>query len=374
MDAKPHYFKVGLFVLVAVVLIVVAVILFGAGLFAQNELYVETYFAESITGLSAGSPLEFRGVRIGHVAQIGFVGNEYRLDRRDPTLAKYATYVRVVCGVLRTKLPEFADQQVPIVLGQMIDRGLRVRVSSNILTGQAYLEANYLDPNRFPVEQVPWTPKYPIIPSAPGELTTIKDSIDKVLTQLQEIDVKGLVKSLEQVFTSLNTTISEAHLAELSMEARDLLRVSREKVEAIKTEEINASAQEFLASLNQAVTDANIPQLSRQMRQVLDETDQKLAALNMVKINAGIDRLLVSLDRAVVDANVPALSQEAQGLIAELRTTNGHLQKLFVPPEGAANLPNLPEVVAQLSQTLSHLNELIAAERPRIESVMTDLR
>ena len=123
-----------------------------------------------------------------------------------------------------------------VVLGQMIDRGLRVRISSNILTGQAFLEANYLDPNRFPVEQVPWVPKYPTIPSAPSELTTIKDSIDKVLTQLQEIDVKGLVKSLDQVFTSLNTTLSEAHIAELSAEARDLLRVSREKVEAIETE------------------------------------------------------------------------------------------------------------------------------------------
>ncbi len=37
MDAKPHYFKIGVFVLIAVALIVVAVILFGAGLFGQER-------------------------------------------------------------------------------------------------------------------------------------------------------------------------------------------------------------------------------------------------------------------------------------------------------------------------------------------------
>ncbi len=328
MDAKPHYFKIGIFVLIAVALITVAIILFGAGLFAQNELYVESYFAESITGLSVGSPLEFRGVRIGHVARIGFVGNQYKLDEESGAQAKYASYVRVVSGVLRAKLPELDDRRIETVLEQMIERGLRVRVTSNILTGQAYLEANYLDPNRFPAEEVPWKPRYPVIPSAPSELTTIKDSIDSILTQLQEIDVKGLVESLDRVFASLDTAISEAGLAELSMEARGLLRVSREKIDALETG----------------------------------------------KINADVGRLLGSLNQTVADANVPALSQEAQSLIAELRTTNDYLQDLLAPPAGAERLPNVPEAVARLSQTISQLNNLLATERPELETILTDIR
>ena len=189
-------------------------------------------------------------------------------------------------------MPDFAVEQIGESMRQMIARGLRVRITSNILTGQAYLEMNYLDPNRFPVEEVPWKPKYPVIPSAPGELTTIKDSIDKVLTQLQSIDVEGLASSLEKLFISLNTAITDADLAELSLEARALLQVGRQKMEDLEMDKINASAQEFLASLNQAVADANIPQLSRQMRGVLTAMDQKLAALNMVKINADVERLL----------------------------------------------------------------------------------
>jgi paraquat-inducible protein B len=374
MDAKPHYFRVGVFVLVALALIVVAVVLFGAGLFAQDRVHAESYFSESITGLSVGSPVEFRGVRIGQVEQIGFVGSIYDLKRDSNAWSKYASYVRVVIAVLRDKLPDLGHQEFETLLRPMIERGLRVRVSSNILTGQAFLEVNYLDPARFPVGEIPWTPQCPVIPAAPGELTTIKDSIDSILTQLREIDVKNLVNSLDRLFTSLDSAISESHLVELSREAHDLLRASREKVDALEMDKINAGARQFVASLNRAVDEANIPQLSQQIRGVLTQADQKLAALNARKINADIERLLASLDRAVADANVPAISRQAQDLMAELRTTNLYLQKLLAPPEGMPHPPNVPEAVVRLNQTLANFNALISTERPGIERVLSDLR
>ena len=373
MDAKPHYFKIGIFVLIAVVLIVVAVVIFGAGLLAQNELQFESYFAESITGLSVGSHLEFRGVRVGQVVQIGFVGNVYDLPEEERGISRYAGYVRVVTAVPRAKMPDFAAGQVEEILRQMIERGARVRVTSNILTGQAYLEMNYLDPNRFPVEKVPWQPKYRRIPSAPGELTTIKDSIDNILHQMQEIDVKGLILAFQKVLASLDRAINDANLGAVSEEARALLRDSREKVAALETEKINADALALLASLNQAVTDANLPQVSRQMQEVLIRMDQKLVALNVKKINADVERLLDSLNRAVADANVPALSEEAHSLMAELRTTNEYLQSLLLPPEGLSQA-NLPEVVARLGKTVSQLNKVLAAEKPEIETILNDFR
>jgi ABC-type transporter Mla subunit MlaD len=374
MDAKPHYFRIGLFVLAALTLIVVAIVLFGAGLFASEKLHVESYFADSITGLSVGSPLEFRGVQVGQVEQIGFVGSEYSLDPNTAAGARFASCVRVVSGVLRSKLPEPMYPHAEALLSRMVGHGLRVRVSSNLLTQQAYLEADLLDPNRFPAEPVPWQPKYPVIPSAPGEFTTMKDSIDKILTQLQAIDAKGLADSLEKVFTSLNTAITEADIAQLSKDAHGLLRISQQKVEALEMAKINAAAQQFLASLNQAVDEANVPQLSRQIRGILAQMDQKLSAVDAERINADLERLLTSLDRAVVDANVPALSGQTQIFIAELRTTNQYLQQLFAIPEGVPRPLNVPEAVAKLNQTLVNFNALVSTERPGIERVLNDLR
>ncbi len=375
MDAKPHYFRIGIFVLIAVVLMVVAIILFGAGLFQKNRIYIESYFAESITGLTTGSFVEFRGVRIGTVEQIGFVGNVYQLPPRAGSEPRYGSYVRVVSGLQRVQLPGGQRaEDMAAAFQRMVEHGLRVRVSSNILTQQAYLELNFLDPNRFPAEVVPWQPEYTLIPSAPGEFTTIKDSLDKILTQMQEIDVKGLVTTLNRVFTSLNTAITEADLAQLSLETRALLQVTRQKIEDLETGRINASAQQLLDSLNRSVAEANIPELSQQMRDVLSKTDQKLTALDTQKLNAEMEQLLAALDKAVVDANVPALSEQGVRLMAELRKTNEYLQVLFKPPEGVTPPPNVPAAVARLNQTLLHFNELISAERPAIEAILGDLR
>ena len=374
MSTKPHYFRIGVFVIVAIALIVIAVVLFGAGLFARNKMRFESYFAESITGLTIGAPLEFRGVHIGQVESIGFVDSAYELPKERGGISHYSSYVRVVSAVSRSKLPASASGQIETVLNQMIARGLRIRVTSNILTGQAYLEANYLDPNRYPVERVPWTPKYFVIPSAPSEFTTIKDSIDRILTELQSIDVGGLAKSLDQVLTALDQVITEANVAELSMEARALLKEGRSKLEALEMDKINEGAQEFLASLNSAVNDANLPQLSQQARDVLTNADERLSALDVKRINADIEHLLVSLDRAVADANVPGLSQEAQDLMTDLRGTNKYLKDLLMPPEKLTVRPNVPEVVARLNQTVSQLNRMIAGDRPQISAMLTEFQ
>jgi paraquat-inducible protein B len=375
MDAKPHYFRIGIFVLIAVVLVITAIILFGAGLFAQNKIYVESYFAESITGLSVGSVVEFRGVLIGQVESIGFVGNVYGLEPRAENQPRYASYVRVVSGLRRAQLPGgTGGANMAATFERMVEHGLRVRVASNILTGQAYLELNFVDPNRFPIEPVPWAPRYPVIPSAPSEFTTIRDSLDKILTQMQELDVKGLVATLNRTFTSLNTAITEADLAQLSLETRALLQVARQKIEDLQTAQINASARQLLDSLNRSVAEANLPALSQEARGVLSTADQKLTALDTPKLNADMEHLLTTLDRAVTEANVPALSAEGTRLMAELRQTNEYLQVLLKPPAGVTPPANVPAAVARLDQTLAHLDELLTAERPAVDAILSDFR
>ena len=248
MSTKPHYFKIGIFVIAATLIIVAAVVTFGAGLLAKDKIKFETYFKESITGLSVGSLVEFKGVRIGQVDQIEFVGNAYDLDQDPTQVSEYEPYVRVVCSVVHGNLFEFAKEKARSVLEQMIDRGLRVRVTSNILTGEGFLEIDYLDPNRFEAMKVPWEPKYLYLPSAPSEFNTMKDSIDKILFQLQEIDVGNLVATLEKVLESIDQAVSDATLADLSAELRGLLKETREKVAALDTKSINDLTQKWVHS------------------------------------------------------------------------------------------------------------------------------
>ncbi len=59
-----------------------AIIFFGGGKFFEQKVTVETYFDQSVQGLSVGSSLEFQGVQIGNVSSIGFVFNEYKTNKQ----------------------------------------------------------------------------------------------------------------------------------------------------------------------------------------------------------------------------------------------------------------------------------------------------
>lgn len=325
MGTKPSYFKIGLFVILSGALILAAVVVFGAGLIAKEQLYFETYFDESVTGLTVGAPVELRGVRIGLVDKITFVRDDYRLAAAEIEIPRYEHYVMVLCSVNQENLPSEPGAQKEC-LEKMVDRGLRVRISSNLLTGQAYLQADYLDPNRFDVLEVGWEPRNLYIPSAPSELSTLKDSVDKVLRRLQELDIDKLVKTVEAVLNSIDSAIADANVGEISEDMRALLAEARTQVNNLDAKKISLTAQDTLASI----------------------------------------------DKAVEDVNTPAISHEIRSLLSEVRRTNEHLQRLLVNPESNAPTANLEEVISRLNKTLARLDRLVATERPQIELILAN--
>ena len=78
MSAKANNFKLGLFTLFGVGLLGTGVLAFGTwSSFEKKSLY-ETYVPGDVSGLSVGSAVEFRGVRVGKVTHIGFSWTEYQ--------------------------------------------------------------------------------------------------------------------------------------------------------------------------------------------------------------------------------------------------------------------------------------------------------
>ena len=87
MSLKANYFKLGLFVIGALVSGVILLIVIGSGRWFQPKLTIESYFNESVQGLDIGSKLKYRGVAIGEVTRIGFTYNKYQQEI--PSLQRY---------------------------------------------------------------------------------------------------------------------------------------------------------------------------------------------------------------------------------------------------------------------------------------------
>ncbi len=288
MSAKPNYFKLGVFILLSVFLLVTAIILFGSGVFAKEKTYFETYFTDSVQGLTIGAPVQNSGVKIGQVEKIGFVRHSYDFPRDAVGYSKYDPWVRVVCSVAGDNMPEALLETRDQRMNKMIKKGLRLQLSNNILTGQAMVEAKYLDPERFKIQEFPWQPEYFFIPSAPSTFSSLQESVEQILYKLQEVETNKIADNLNEVLLSVKQTLDDADVKAVS-----------------------AKAEELLDSANRAITDAQIAELRAEVKSLFSEARQTNQDLKKLLENPTPDRDLTNIAELVdqLDATMVTIDQ-----------------------------------------------------------------
>jgi phospholipid/cholesterol/gamma-HCH transport system substrate-binding protein/paraquat-inducible protein B len=216
--AKPSTnVKVGLFVLVAIALIVAGIVIIAGGNLFRSTFQAETYIDESVQGLDVGSPVKYRGVQIGRVSRIGFVRSEYPseapADLRRMVLVRITLFPGTLGG---------GSGDIDAELKQMIDNGLRIRLASLGLTGTAYLEVDYLSADQYPPLPITWEPNALYIPSAPSKLSQFTDAAETVMQNLRKTDIAsfideatGLVQELRGTNDALRQFFDQTALAQM---------------------------------------------------------------------------------------------------------------------------------------------------------------
>lgn len=231
---NKSYFKVGVFVLSTFFLFLLFLIVFTSGILFQKPLVFETYFDESVQGLDIGSAVKHRGVKVGSVETITFVQNGYGNKLRDDQIDRYGRLV-----MIRMSVPDFikgvsgSDFQKSIQ--RMIRNGLRVRLASQGLTGTAYLEVDYLDPEKNPPMEIHWQPKNIYVPSAPSTISRFTASVDRFFDKIDKADVSHILSNVDLLISNLNAKVEEIRIAELSKEAIFLLAELRKTNGEIKS-------------------------------------------------------------------------------------------------------------------------------------------
>ena len=132
-----NYFKIGIFVISAAVIAIIAIIVLGVGTVFQKKVMIETYIDGSVQGLDVGSPFKFRGVKLGSVEEITFVSNKYKFDRTSEKFLKYGQYIIVKASFEPTQ--DVTENEQRVFLERMIAKGLRVRLASQGKIGRAHV-------------------------------------------------------------------------------------------------------------------------------------------------------------------------------------------------------------------------------------------
>ena len=284
MSNPINNFKLGLFTLGGLAILIAGLLAFGARSYFQATSTYETYIEGDVTGLTVGSAVELRGVNVGKVTHIDFSWTDYEVTQ--------PSYI-VVQFVMRDDIaPAPPGAERDELLQSAIQRGLRARIKAKGITGTSVLSLEYVDPVENPSIQVPWKPKNTYIPSAPGEFVELLAAVQKVLHNLQGLDLSGLNEHVQYDLKSagnLLDKVGQFDFGRLSTNADDLLTEVRDS---------NARLKSLLQDTDNTITRAQLEKLTGDLDALANQLQDTVARLEPGVANIDFDALNQTLSNA----------------------------------------------------------------------------
>ena len=221
-DNHASYTRIGLTVVIGVVAIIATLIYLGGMRGRGNEVLIETYYDKPVAGLSVGSVVNFRGVKIGEVREISFVRNKYVVEGEDGS----RIYILMALDGDTLAAANVDDQGFAVRIQQDVaTRGLRVSVSTSGITGLSRIECDFYAPeNLDPVPPLTWTPKHVYVPSKISLFDNIAVAATKVLNQINRMD-------LNTAWSNINASVESIAVATES--ARTMIQTRQGDVDRI---------------------------------------------------------------------------------------------------------------------------------------------
>ncbi|SAL46356.1 mammalian cell entry protein [Caballeronia udeis] len=188
----------------------------------RHDSIVDTYvlnFKESVRGLLVGAPVDFRGIVVGEVAAI--------YTHFDPTTKQFSIPVEVRIFPERftsrydsgTKSAADANggrvtSDRKAFVDYLVQHGLRAQLkTASLLTGNLYVAVDFFP--AAPRATIDWNQPLPELPTVPGNLQGLQDSITSLVAKLNKIPFESIGNDLHQTLSdadgllkTLNTQVA----------------------------------------------------------------------------------------------------------------------------------------------------------------------
>jgi paraquat-inducible protein B len=277
MKTKISPAFVGAFVIGAFALGIIALLSFGGISFFDKPDRFVVYFDESIHGLSLGSDVKLRGVRVGRVT-----GMNIRYDEKTNH-----SVVAVVCELNKDVMTDATG--APINIGSrdelevLIQRGLRAQLGvGGLATGLLFVQLDFFNVREYPLSNRPSDAKYIVVPSVPSAIAEFQASASEILANLKRADFAGLSKNLNALLLDARKQLDGVDLRG----AVDQWKKTGAQVEALAS---NADIKKSFEGISAAVTelrsavakiDAQIEPTGAELQQAIGEARKAMQAFN----------------------------------------------------------------------------------------------
>jgi paraquat-inducible protein B len=323
MAADKSYARLGFFVVVGVIVMLVTGLFFIQRQRTRAVIGLVTYITENVSGLDISSPVRYRGVSVGRVSDV----------RVDPSGS--GKTIEVDFEVFQDRLTAIGARVTRIQqLAELpVFPSLRARVVGNPVTGEGYLLLD-IPSNPPPPIALGFTPSRAYVPSMPSPLATVQEQLPAVLERAQET-LMTLTEIVARIPDSLDRT------------------------------------DRFFTTVERIVRESQLPELSADLRTFSTTTTAQVAQItsNMAQITSNMDRLTGSdgtlakfaeeARSAIREADVPASAQAARDAASRTSLAADDLRR---------SLPVIRETLVQLRELSRRLDEqpesLVYGPRP----------
>ena len=337
--SKPANKKViGLFVLGAIALLVVALVVFGSGKIFKKTVPMVFYFEGSVKGLNIGSAVVLKGVQVGSVTNVVLQFNPKDLALRIPVYADFdPDKIARVTGERIVKRGEQVAMQK-----RLIDHGMRAKLEmQSILTGLLMINLDFLPDT--PAKLVGTDPDVWEIPTVPTPLEVLTEKVQKLPIEETFNKLANAVSGIEKM---VNSPELERGMKNLSQSAEEMRKTIKSINEEIKP--LSASIQETLKDTRSVLKNADnqITGTATRLEGLMGEA-QKLVS----EVNGEVGPMASDLKKTL---------EEARGAIAQAQKTLQAAEGNYA--EGSAFYYELTEALSGLndaSRSISLLGEYL---------------
>ena len=244
--------------------------------FTEKEHYI-LHFKGSIRGLTVGAPVEFRGIKIGQVADIKAVFNQETLTPQIKVLIETEPQRWETMG--ETTLDNKAQIET------LVAKGLRAQLKTgSLLTGQLFIDVD-IYPDAAPAK-ILYGGKYAELPTIPTPLQLITNRVDKILSKIETVPIAKIGKDLGDTLQNVKKITASAELLQAVQALDETLKETRELAQNLNTNvapSITATldqAQQTLVSV-EGTLGKDAP-LQQELRQALNELGEAARSLRIL--------------------------------------------------------------------------------------------
>ena len=264
MSNKGNPYKVGLFILIAFVLLAATLLSLGIMKYFRETFEFMTILTTSAQGLEKGAKVKLSGVTIGRVAKI-------QLDHEGQDIYVFMEFdpdAFAEKSIKPLKLPlgtaySYFKQRVK----ENVEKGLRCQLQYGDITGSVFVELAYLNPNDNPLSarSIPedFPPYIPSIPSV--SIGNVIVDFQKAAVRIGKVDFERLSTQLGNFLETSNKFFEDAKTKEMLADARafsgNLKAITNDVKDTWsrqRLEEFNKNFNEALCRVDQAMKDIGV--------------------------------------------------------------------------------------------------------------------